>query len=126
MEELLSYFEPEEIVELIKIDENIKEIDSNEVKNLISFLKKTHIKDETIKETIYRNPYLLERTDEELKELFKKLFSINIKDLDDLVMRNPEILSAEPFEIEDFLIAKRKEGYKIEDILDMIREGTVI
>lgn len=126
MEELLSYFEPEELVELIKIDENIKEIDSNEIKSLISFLKKAHIKDETIKDAIYRNPYLLERTDEELVALFKKLFSINITDLDDLVMRNPEILSTEPFEIEDFLIEKRKEGYKIEDILDMIREGTII
>lgn len=126
MEELLSYFEPEEIVELIKIDENIKEIDSDEVKKLISFLKKFHIEDETIKDAIFRNPYLLERTDEELGPLFEKLFSINIKDLDDLVMRNPEILSAELFEIDNFLIAKRKEGYKIEDILDMIREGTVI
>ncbi len=125
MEELLKFLEPSEIAYIYETDDSLKEVEDIDIKEIIDTLKSMNIKDSSIKDAILQNSYLLERTKEELMLLFSKLASIDIKDYDDLIMRNPNILSLEPFEIDDFLIEKRKMGYDIEDILEMIREGQI-
>ena len=90
----------ETINEMIEMEPELKDINSEEIKEKELILDELGCDKKQINNIISSNPTYLTRTNEEILNLIKKLKEYNFTTLDILFDSNPYILSLESFEIE--------------------------
>ena len=118
MEELYNIGISENTIKtMLEINPNIKELSNKEIIDKVFLLKSIKCTDNEILNIISSNPLYLNKTNEDIKELFKYLTKIGFNTLDILFDSNPYILNLEPFEIDAYI---NKHLHKQESILDII------
>ncbi len=103
----------------------IGKLDDLEIENNINFLKEVDCSYEQMKNIIIFNPWLFNRSYDELKKLKNKLISIGITNLNITFDTQPLLLNKEIFEIDDFINEQIKKGLEINEIADIIDSGCV-
>ena len=86
----------------------------------IEILRMLSFNEEQIKEILKENKHYIKRDKKDVIELLKSLSTIGIKDIKDLLERNPFILNKDSFEIYNFVENEKKKGKTIKDILELI------
>lgn len=118
MEELYNLGITEEAMNyLIELNPSLKELKSNEINEKIRILKQIGCSRKMIKNIIESNPFYLDKTNIDILNLFELLITLGFN-LNILFDSNPYILNLEPFEINNYINEKIKEGKSIEDIVD--------
>ena len=127
MEELFNIGISENTIKnMLEINPNIKDISSKEVIDKISLLKSIKCTDNEILNIISSNPLYLNKTNEDIKELFKYLTKIGFNTLDILFDSNPDILNIEPFEIDSYINKRLDKEENISDIIDDLENNSFI
>lgn len=103
----------------------IEKLDDLEIENNINFLKEIDCSYEQMKNIIIFNPWLFNRSYDELNKLKNKLISIGITNLNITFDTQPLLLNKEIFEIDDFINEQIKKGLEINEIADIIDSGCV-
>ena len=103
----------------------IEKLDDLEIENNINFLKEVDCSYEQMKNIIIFNPWLFNRSYDELTKLKNKLISIGITNLNITFDTQPLLLNKEIFEIDDFINEQIKKGLEINEIADIIDRGCV-
>lgn len=103
----------------------IEKLDDLEIENNINFLKEVDCSYEQMKNIIVFNPWLFNRSYDELNKLKNKLISIGITNLNITFDTQPLLLNKEIFEIDDFINEQIKKGLEINEIADIIDSGCV-
>lgn len=103
----------------------IEKLDDLEIENNINFLKEIDCSYEQMKNIIVFNPWLFNRSYDELNKLKNKLISIGITNLNITFDTQPLLLNKEIFEIDDFINEQIKKGLEINEIADIIDSGCV-
>lgn len=103
---------------MIELNPNLLNMSDVEIKEKKLILEKVNCKQNEIRNIISSNSLFLNKTTEELVNLINKLYEYHFKNLNILFDSNPYILNLEPFEIEDYISDKIKEGKTTEDIVD--------
>lgn len=103
----------------------IEKLDDLEIENNINFLKEIDCSYEQLKNIIVFNPWLFNRSYDELNKLKNKLISIGITNLNITFDTQPLLLNKEIFEIDDFINEQIKKGLEINEIADIIDSGCV-
>lgn len=98
----------------------IGKLDDLEIENNINFLKEVDCSYEQMKNIIIFNPWLFNRSYDELNKLKNKLISIGITNLNITFDTQPLLLNKEIFEIDDFINEQIKKGLEINEIADII------
>lgn len=98
----------------------IGKLDDLEIENNINFLKEVDCSYEQMKNIIIFNPWLFNKSYDELKKLKNKLISIGITNLNITFDTQPLLLNKEIFEIDDFINEQIKKGLEINEIADII------
>ncbi len=86
----------------------------------IEILRMLSLSEEQIKEILKENKHYIKRDKKDILDLLKSLSAIGIKDIADLIERNPFILNKDSFEIYNFIESEKKKGNNIKDILELI------
>lgn len=102
----------------------IGKLDDLEIENNINFLKEVDCSYEQMKNIIIFNPWLFNRSYDELNKLKNKLISIGITNLN-ITFDTQPLLNKEIFEIDDFINEQIKKGLEINEIADIIDSGCV-
>ncbi len=123
MDILSSYLNDQEVIDVLEMNPMIKDLDDEEIEEMIDILKKLKCSSNTISEVIYANPFYLTNIPSSIVDIAKALIAIGINDFDELLQGNPWILDRDPDEIKEFLLDERKKGTAIEDILEKIERG---
>ncbi len=103
----------------------IGKLDDLEIENNINFLKEVDCSYEQMRNIIIFNPWLFNRSYDELNKLKNKLISIGITNLNITFDTQPLLLNKEIFEIDDFINEQIKKGLEINEIADIIDSGCV-
>lgn len=103
----------------------IEKLDDLEIENNINFLKEIDCSYEQMKNIIVFNPWLFNRSYDELNKLKNKLISIGITNLNITFDTQPLLLNKEIFEIDDFINEQIKKGLEINEIADIIDSGCI-
>lgn len=103
----------------------IEKLDDLEIENNINFLKEVDCSYEQMKNIIIFNPWLFNKSYDELNKLKNKLISIGITNLNITFDTQPLLLNKEIFEIDDFINEQIKKGLEINEIADIIDSGCV-
>lgn len=114
-----------DIKNIIETNPDIKDVSKGEILKRIYILKQINCNDKIIKNIIISNPFYLNKSEEDIIKLIHKLTSIGLKNLDLLFDSNPDLLNKDAFEIDDFIMKKRKE-YSLAEIVDMIDSNPYI
>ena len=72
------------------------------------------------------NPLYLNRCNEDILNLIKRLYDLKINSLNLLFDSNPWMLNKDAFEIDDFIYKKQQEGIVLEYIIDMLDSNPYI
>ncbi len=120
MEHLISYFNKDEFLELLKINPDIKNVDEEDIVALISILKTIHLDEEQIREIIIANPFYLTKTPNDIEKLFKILKKFGGAELDSLLLNCPWLLDKDSFEIEDYIENKMNSGLETEEAIESL------
>ena len=96
----------------------IREMSENDIKEKVTILKKIDCSNNQIINIIGSNPEYLTRTNTEVVKLISKLVDLRFKTLNILFDSNPYILNLEPFEIDNYINKRVKNGELIGDIVD--------
>lgn len=113
-------FNDDELKEMVNINRELVNITDEDIDNHILFLEELGCKQRHIKNILISNPFYLNRSLEELKDLIKYLNGLGFTYLNLLFDSNPEFLNKDVFEIEEFINKKKNDGISLEDIVDLI------
>lgn len=113
-------FNDDELKEMVNINRELVNITDEDIDNHILFLEELGCKQRHIKNILISNPFYLNRSLEELKDLIKYLNGLGFTYLNLLFDSNPELLNKDVFEIEEFINKKKNDGISLEDIVDLI------
>ena len=108
----------ETINQMLEMEPELKDINSEEIKEKELILDELGCDKKQINNIISSNPTYLTRTNEEILNLIKKLKEYNFTTLDILFDSNPYILNLDPFEIEDYIKEREKNGEALLDIIN--------
>ena len=103
---------------MIEMNEEIKDITSQELKEKQIILKKVKCTENQIINIISSNSMFLTRTTEEILKLIGCLTKYGFDTLNILFDSNPYILNLEPFEIENYINERIENGEELEEIID--------
>lgn len=106
------------IKSMVELCPNILELTDEEIKEKIYILKKVKCTENQIKSIISSNPMYLDRTNDEVINLIKKIIAVGFKNLNILLDSNPYILNLDSFEIEKYINDRLKNGENLEEIID--------
>ena len=127
MEELYNYnFTDDDIKYMYEINNEIINISSEEMLEKIKILQNINCGEEQIKNIIVSNPFYLNRCNNDVLFLIKKIKEIGIISLNILFDSNPWLLNKDNFEIENFIKSKQNEGFEMDEIVDMIDSNPYI
>lgn len=125
MEYLVNYFNSDEILHLINVNSNIKELEPEEVELVVNLFKQIGIDEKSIYEIVYANPFCLNRDVTDIKKLIKKLYELGIEDMATIFEANPWFIDKDDFEIDDYIQEKLDKGKTMESIIDDISMGII-
>ena len=108
----------ETIKNMLELYPMIKDMSENEIKEKVIILEKIGCSNNQIINIIGSNPEYLTRTNTEVVKLISKLVDLRFKTLNILFDSNPYILNLEPFEIDNYINKRVKNGELIDDIVD--------
>ena len=114
-----------ELKTMIETNSEIINLSDEEIKQLIHILKQINCSEKMIKNIIISNPFYLSRVDEDIMKLIHKLSSIGVINLNMLFDTNPDLLSKDAFEIDEF-INKNKDKYSLEELIDQLESNPYI
>ena len=121
MEYLLEILKPEELLEILEENEEIKSLTQEETKEILSFLESLKInKREIIKE----NPFVLTRDRKDLEELINTLKNYNIENIHYMIESYPNILNKSSYEIISW-VEKRKKYMEEEKVIDFLETNPI-
>lgn len=123
MDILASYFDEKELLDVLEINPEIKDMEDEEIEKMIDILKKLGCSPNTISDAIYANPFYLTNIESDIVDIVNTLISIGITDFDEILQGNPWILDRDPDEIKNFLLEERKRGTDVLEILEKIEKG---
>ena len=106
------------IKQMEEILPNINELSEEEIKEKINILKKIKCNNIQIRNIISSNAIYLDRSNQDIEKLIKKLEGYGFDMLNVLFDGNPYILNLDDFEIERYIKKRIQEGEKLEDIVD--------
>lgn len=115
-----------EIVNMINICNEIKNLKENEITNKILILQKLGCSNRHIRNILISNPFYLIRFDSDIVKLINKLISLGFECLNILFDTNPYILNKDSYEIDNYIKYKLKQGYLKEDIIDELESDPFI
>ncbi len=119
MDVLIRYgFSIEEIKNMMDTNPDISNVDDNKIYSLIDKLGLIGCMNNYIKNIFICNPFYLNRSLEDIDNLFNKLKEIGITNINILLDSNPYILNLNSEEIEDIYNNLLKEGLTKEEIID--------
>lgn len=110
--------EEKDLLEMIKICSEIKELDDEEIISKINILKTINCSDKQIRNILISNPSYLDRLDDDILKLIKKLLNLGFENLDLLFDSNPHVLNKDDFEIGEYIRENQEKGKSLEDIID--------
>ena len=110
----------EEISDMIGKNPAIKDMDDKDMSEKLRFLMMLGCNDRIMEGILTGNPMFLTRSMDEIR-----LRQIGIVDLFSAFDADPNLLSKEVIEVDDFLYRKMYEGSSVEEIADLIREGLI-
>lgn len=116
----------EEILQIFETCKNLKNIPEEDLIINIEILKQIGCKEKHIRNILITNPDYLLKDKEDIILLINKLNQLNITHLYLLINSNPFLLTLEPFELEEFISQKQKEGKTLEDIKNLIENNPYI
>ena len=111
---------------MLEINPNIKDMSNKEIMAKISLLKSIDCTDSEVLNIISSNPLYLNKTSEDIQELFKYLTKIGFSTLNILFDSNPDILNLEPFEIDSYIDKRLDKEENISDIIDDLENNSFI
>ena len=119
MEELINLnLSDNTIKAMLEICPQIKDMSNKEINEKIYILKGLDCSYNQLRNIISSNPCYLDRTNEEIVRLIKKLTDLGFNNLNILFDGNPYILNLDPFEIDDYINSKLNEGLVLDSIVD--------
>jgi len=121
MEELFKWgFNDTDIKDIISRNEELLNIKNEDINKLLGILIYIGCDKNIIRHIIISNPFYLNRMEDDVFKLIKKLLSIGIKDLDLLFESNPFVLNKDDIEIDEFINEKINKGMNMDEILEII------
>lgn len=108
----------EEIKEMIHMCPSIMDLSSEEVIRKINLLKGINCSERHIRNIIISNPYYLDRIDEDIIKLIKKLQELKFSTIYLLLETNPFILNLDSYEIDNYINDRISNNEILEDIVD--------
>ena len=115
----------EEISDMIGKNPAIKDMDDKDMSEKLRFLMMLGCNDRIMEGILTGNPMFLTRSMDEINALTDRLRQIGIVDLFSAFDADPNLLSKEVIEVDDFLYRNMYEGSSVEEIADLIREGLI-
>ena len=112
-----------ELNNILEINPFIKELNDEEIEEILTILKNIGCTDSQLKNIILCNPFFLNKCSDDILKLIKKLLSLKITNLNITFDTNPFILNKDVYEIEEFIEDKLNDGLNINDIIDIIDNG---
>ena len=106
------------IKNMLELVPNIKEMSNKDIIDKINILKNINCSDYQITNIISSNPMYLDRTNEEILKLLRKLNDLGFNTLNILFDANPYILNLEPYEIDNYIKNRLEKNETLEDIID--------
>lgn len=116
----------DEIIGLLDVNPNIRNMDDNDINNSIMFLKKLGCEDRHIKNIIITNPNYFDRNISDLFNLVMVLNEIGVSHLELLFDSNPYFLNNDDFEVREFVNMMFNRGYDMDYIVDLISDNPYI
>lgn len=107
-----------EISEMLNICPNIKELSNEDILNNIKLLEYIGCDKRHIKNILVANPFYLDRTLDDIKNLISKLLEIGITNINLLIDSNPFLLNKDAYEIDEYINTEKSKGKILEDIVD--------
>lgn len=111
---------------MIEIFPNIINLSNIELENSIDLLKNINCNDRQIRNILISNPYYLDRSNEDILNLIKKLIQINIKNINLLFDSNPFLLNKDAYEIEEYIYKELNKGKILDEIIDEFESNPYI
>lgn len=116
----------ETIKNMLELFPSIKEMNEYEIKEKVMILKKIDCSSNQIINIIGSNPEYLTRTNTEIVKLISKLVDLKFKTLNILFDSNPYILNLDPFEIDNYINERAKNGELIDDIVEDLDSNPIL
>ena len=121
MEELFKLgIDEDSLVSMIEQCPNIRNMDNNDILEMIDLLKYIDCTDSQIRNIIICNPYYLDRFINDIYKLINCFKGIGISELNLLFDANPYLLNKDEFEVKEYINNRLSVGIKIDDIIDEI------
>ena len=102
---------------MTEVNEEIKDLEDNEIKEKIEILRLFDLNDKNIRHIIISNPLYLSRTSDDIKDLLKKLNELGFNDFNLIFDTNPYLLNNDSYEIDEYIEEKQKQGKMLDEIL---------
>lgn len=115
----------EEVENLLNRFEDLINISVADINNNIRLLRCINLKDEDIKNIILINPYYLNRSIDDILNLFNSLIKIGVYKLNNLFKENPYLLNKDFYEIDEFIKNELKDN-NINNIVSDINDNPFI
>lgn len=106
------------IKQMEEILPNINELSEEEIIEKVNILKRIKCDNIQIRNIISSNAIYLDRSNQDIEKLIKKLEEYGFDMLNILFDGNPYILNLDDFEIERYIKKRIQAGEKLEDIVD--------
>lgn len=108
---------------MLEINPEIKDMSNEEIKQKIELLKLINCTEKQIINIISSNALYLSITKVDYLKLITYLSKLGFNTLNILFDSNPYILDLSPYEIEQYIYIKQKEGILLEDIIDELESN---
>ena len=119
MKELFNLgFSDEQLNDMLELCSSIKDLTDLEINTAIEILRKIDCSENQIKNILYANPFYLDRCDDDVLNLIKKLKALNISSINLLFEANPFLLNKDDFEIDEYLEKEKNKGKTIDEIIE--------
>lgn len=108
---------------MLEINPEIKDMSNEEIKQKIELLKLINCTEKQIINIISSNALYLSIAKVDYLKLITYLSKLGFNTLNILFDSNPYILDLSPYEIEQYIYIKQKEGILLEDIIDELESN---
>lgn len=123
MNSLAQFFQKEDLVYLATLNPHLFNLTDEEVDKAIANLESLGCEREEVKEIIYENPFYLEITEEDFKELINSLSRLNLLDYGELFISNPHLLRVAPTDLAYSINEFKSIGLDEDAIIDKLQNG---
>lgn len=119
----LTYSDLKNMVELCP---ELEDMSDQTIIHNLNILINLNCNEKQIKNILISNPFYLTRDDDDILNLIKKLYEINIIDINILLESNPFLLNKNSYEIDEYIEQELKLGKDLEEIIDEFESNPYI